>query len=341
MLHADSFKALDHPVVKECSSGLLIEMPMENTPTTDYSVGHPMRLVCYPPAKTTDVRPSNLEEADALLGPGLLHSDARGGIHSGRVFKLMISDKARFVSLFHYDGQWRVCSSELADCSDAVLRVTVPMPFATPRPDTLAPSADEKEECTFLEYLAFKSRTHYNYWEIMEETLIKPRQAFASFVNRARKVDPTNWEGTGQGLTGSGRGKGSATRSEHESEAQTLGDYFWEIWRERGYQLPEDTSLCYTFMVSVAAIDACEHLPSQGVVRACARKDVRAMSSLMVCDTRRCFSRTSALEWCEASGRQTRGPASERSSRHRAPTPLGIRLYAFTFPSARRSIFQL
>ncbi len=271
MLHADSFKALDHPVVKECSSGLLIEMPMENTPTTDDSVGHPMRLVCYPPAKTTDVRPSNLEEADALLGPGLLHSDARGGIHRGRVFKLMISDKARFVSLFHYDGQWRVCSSELADCSDEVLRVTVPMPFATPRPETLAPSADEKEECTFLEYLAFKSRTHYNYWEIMEETLIKPRQAFASFVNRARKVDPTNWEGTGQGPPGSGRDKGSATRSEHESDAKTLGDYFWEIWRERGYQLPEDTSLCYTFMVSVAAIDACEHLPSQGVVRACVR----------------------------------------------------------------------
>jgi hypothetical protein len=266
MLHADSFKALDHPVVKECSSGLLIEMSPESTTTV--GVG-PRRLVCYPPAKMTDVRQSSLLEDPDMMG-GLFHSDARSlEDHRARVFKLMISDKARFVSLYHYDGQWRVCSSELADCSDPVLRVQVRMGSRATKSKVLVDNGGHDD---MLEYLAFKSKTHYNYWEIMEETLVKPRQAFANFANHARRVDLMGNRGKRKSESkDEGEALSEDKRARAYTEGKTLREYFWEIWGERGYRLPEDTSLCYTFIVSVAAIDACEHLPSQGTSWWCAR----------------------------------------------------------------------
>jgi hypothetical protein len=241
MLHADHFKALDHPVVKECSSGLLIETSTTSTPTDP-------KLVCYPPAKTTDIRQSHLE--DAGMGD-LFHCDARHEGHRWQVFKMMISDKARFVSLYHYDGQWRVCSSELADCSDRVLQVRVP---TSERPSTQEGATEQVEH---WDYLAFKSATHYNYWEIMEETLVKSRRAFANFANNARHIDPVSQELVND--TG-------FRRVEAGDKEKNLGDYFWETWHDRGYQTPEDTDLCYSFMLSVAAIDACEHLSGQGKV---------------------------------------------------------------------------
>jgi len=45
---------------------------------------------------------------------------------------------------------------------------------------------------------------------------------------------------------------------------KTFGDFFWDIWRERDYRFPDDTSLCYCFMTAVPAIQIFTHLTPPG-----------------------------------------------------------------------------
>jgi hypothetical protein len=171
-------------VVRECSSGLLIELRKRKT-TADAAAPRPGhyddeeevgRLVCYPYPKVYEIGHANAEQIDWVESIG-------EGAKSFKVFRLEITDNARVVSLYHHADEWRICSSESTDCSDRICRVRVKQ-----QADATSHQLETGSEQAGggggedRHYLNFPSTTHYNPWNFFEEKLAKPRQSFAAFT---------------------------------------------------------------------------------------------------------------------------------------------------------------
>jgi len=210
MLRLDKFKSLlTHPIVDECSSGLLLDISSDQT----------SRVVCWPI--------SNAEKVD--FGPEADSTELQA-------FELMISDKARQVSLYHHKSSWHICTSGAVNGDEELHRVCVQL--------------DDKEE--MVSFLAFRSKTHYNYWKILDETLSKPRIAFAKFLSSATiEEDAVTIV---------------SPLSSVLQTSKTLDHYFWELWKKMAYQMPEDTTMTYTFAFSSPFISTCDHMKKSGSV---------------------------------------------------------------------------
>lgn len=252
LLHPDKLcSPYSNPVVRECSSGLLVELTKPATAQANQDKSESeiennereseseeiRRLVCLPYPKVYELGHANAEQICDWSG--------------AKVFRIEITDNARVVSLYHYADEWRICSSESSDCSDRICRVRVKHGSAEePRRE----GGDDEEEEEDRYYLNFPSTTHYNPWNFFEEKLTKPRQAFAAFTTATSTA-------TGQGPLHGDKNEDGAKEDLGEGMInKTFGDFFWEIWQERDYRFPEDTSLCYCFMTAVPAIQIFTHL---------------------------------------------------------------------------------
>lgn len=231
------------------------------------------RVVCYPYPKLYEIGNPNAEKIDwprASLASsrhdGEGEADGDGGEGDGeagekrgprvRVYKLEITDNARVVTLYHHPvGGWRICSSESSDCSDKICRVRVRK--GEHRDD------DDDEGGGHHDYLSFQNATHYNPWNFFEEKLIKSRESFAAFSSASKTVSSAP--------ASSSTSSGAPPEEEGEEIDKTFGDFFWEVWKEKGYRLPTDTGLCYSFMLSVRAIQIFNHLTPKGDLQRCLR----------------------------------------------------------------------
>jgi hypothetical protein len=282
LLHPDKLcSPYSNPVVRECSSGLLVELTKPATAQANQDKSESeieknereseseeiRRLVCLPYPKVYELGHANAEQICDWSG--------------AKVFRIEITDNARVVSLYHYADEWRICSSESSDCSDRICRVRVKHASAEePRRE----GGDDEEEEEDRYYLNFPSTTHYNPWNFFEEKLTKPRQAFAAFTTATSTgelllfsslpfvffyLPLVNYEtyliATGQGPPHGDKNEDGAKEDLGEGMInKTFGDFFWDIWQERDYRFPEDTSLCYCFMTAVPAIQIFTHLTPPG-----------------------------------------------------------------------------
>jgi hypothetical protein len=256
LLHPDKLcSPFANPVVGECSSGLLVEV----TKAADPSGGEEVKLVCYPYPKVYEMGNASADKIDWPSAPSASSPSKL------KIFKLEITDNARLVSLYrHHTGGWRICSPESSDCSDKICRMRVK------REDPGGKGSEEGEGDHY--YLMFKNSTHYSPWTFFEETLAKPRQSFATFStassNSERKRNGDDEDDDDKKSRKKKTNEGpDDDDDDDEGQGQihkTFGDFFWDIWHEKGYRYPDDASLCYSFMVSVRAIQIFNHLTPQG-----------------------------------------------------------------------------